>query len=91
MKAEDRQPHTARKMLAFALLLSVPVALTGCSTYDDCDPNYETCNTGGGSGGAGGYYRTGGGSTTAPDTSAHASGSSSHSGFGSGGGHSVGG
>ncbi|MBN2984048.1 hypothetical protein JW799_23130 [Cohnella algarum] len=42
-------------MLTFALLLSVPVALTGCgSLADDCDDDYEVCEDD--DGGSGYYY-----------------------------------
>ncbi|WP_219837365.1 hypothetical protein [Paenibacillus sp. R14(2021)] len=89
MIAEDRLTHKSRKMLTFALLLSVPVALSGCSTYDDgCDPDYENCSSSGGSSGS--FHGTRSGSSTQGDVHSSTSGGSSFFGFGSSG-HSSGG
>ncbi|MFB5268803.1 hypothetical protein ACE41H_18730 [Paenibacillus enshidis] len=79
------KPGSRVKMAAFALMLVVPAALTGCGNDDDCnDPdhyNSNACNSNsnGGSYYGGSYY---GGSQKSG--SSYKSGSS-HSGFGSGG------
>ncbi|MFM9278254.1 hypothetical protein [Paenibacillus jiagnxiensis] len=79
------KPGSKVKMAAFALMLVVPAALTGCGTNDDCDdpdyynPNACDYNSSGGSYYGGSYY---GGSKKSG--SSYKSGSS-HSGFGSGG------
>ncbi|MBP3964140.1 hypothetical protein [Paenibacillus lignilyticus] len=96
---------TPTKLLKFALLLAVPVALSGCNTGSsyNCDPNYEDCDDGyyGSSGGT--YYSSGGSTTKNPtynsDGSSSSSGvvkgsgsgSGSFKGFGSSGSHSSGG
>lgn len=79
------KPGSKVKMAAFALMLVVPAALTGCGNNDDCDdpdyynPNACDYNSNGGSYYGGSYY---GGSKKSG--SSYKSGSS-HSGFGSGG------
>ncbi|RIE00274.1 hypothetical protein D3H35_29650 [Cohnella faecalis] len=78
-------------MVAFALLLTVPAVMTGCSTAtsrSNCNPNYENCDDNGYSGGGGGYVYSGG---SASKKNSSSSDSGIYKGFGSGGKSSVGG
>ncbi|WP_240633064.1 hypothetical protein [Paenibacillus montanisoli] len=77
------------KLLKFALLLAVPVALSGCNTTNyGCDPYYEDCDDDGGSSGV---YYSGSGSSKKTYSSSGSSSSGSYKGFGSSGSHSSGG
>jgi hypothetical protein len=84
------RPGSKVKMAAFALMLVVPAALTGCGNNDNCDdPDYynsNACdyNSNGGSYYGGSYYGGSSYSSSQKSGSSYKSGSS-HSGFGSGG------
>ncbi|WP_308634132.1 hypothetical protein [Paenibacillus silvisoli] len=92
--SQQSSGHPA-KLLKFALLLAVPVALSGCNTTSyGCDPNYEDCDDYSGGGGSSGVYYSGSGSSTKSpsyNSGSGSSGSSSFKGFGSSGSHSSGG
>lgn len=72
------------KLIAFSLMLAVPAALSGCSSDDECDPEYDTgCEYDSSSGH---YYYGGSSSRTGQDSGYSKSSSSSKSkssGFGS--------
>ncbi|MNI57672.1 hypothetical protein D3C76_53780 [compost metagenome] len=94
MSSSTAKRVSGSKMLTFALLLTVPAVMTGCTTVtsrSDCDPNYENCEEDGGYRSGGGYYRSGGSSSKSGSDHSSISDSSSYKGFGSGGKSSVGG
>lgn len=91
---QPRQPESKKndrlvsktKLVAFALLLTVPAALSGCGQQDECDPDYDTgCEYDSSSGH---YYYGGGGYYGGSSRSSSSSSDGSHSGFGSGSSHS---
>ncbi|GIP23949.1 hypothetical protein J22TS3_42240 [Paenibacillus sp. J22TS3] len=78
------------RMLAFALLLTVPAVLSGCGQQDECDPDYDSnCEYDSSSGHY--YYGGGGGGYYSGSSRSSTSQSGSHSGFGSGSHSSFGG
>lgn len=91
--AEGKQPvHkqiSAQKWITFSLMLTLPVALAGCSSStDDCVDNNNDgyCDeSSGGSGGAHYYGGTSSSSKSSSSSSYKSSSSSSSKGFGSGG------
>lgn len=83
-------PGSKMRLTAFAMLLAVPAALTGCgNNYEECDPYVEYCEYNS----SGGYYYYNGGSGTYLGSGTPLSKSQSESirssskskGFGSGG------
>lgn len=94
-KAGSHRKVNPQKMVAFSLLLTLPVALAGCgSSSDDCyDYNNDGyCDEGSGSSGGGYYYGGSSGSSSSSNkSSATYKSSSSSKGFGSGGFFSSGG
>ncbi|MBE7900592.1 hypothetical protein [Paenibacillus polymyxa] len=96
------KPGSRARMAAFALMLAVPAALTGCGDdeYYDCDElpvsEQTACRDSGSSGyyyGGSTYYNGGSSyhnsrSSSSSYRKSSSSSSSSHSGFGSSGSHS---
>jgi hypothetical protein len=79
-----------KKIVQFALLLTVPAVMSGCTDYSSSQQCYDANNDGycDNNSGGGTYYSTGGRATGSGKSYTSGSNSESHSGFGSGGAHS---